>query len=398
MEYQTNNNSNSASTASNGITCTATYSPEDNKLRLYASSRLDAETYARVKSAGFKWAPRQGFFVAPMWTPRREDLLLELCEEIEDEDKSLVERAEERSERFTDYSVSRNEDADRAQKAVSAIADAIPFGQPILIGHHSERRHRKAIEQIDNGMRRAVKMWDTAKYWTDRADAALRHAKYKERPDVRARRIKTLEADKRRVERSIAEAQKFLAAWRSEELTRERALAISNYDHITVYYTKDKYPASTYEGASSLWSGLDKELINEHEAAAIAVRVHERSSAYSQRWLAHYENRIAYERAMLAQDGGTVADKTGPVKGGACQCWASPRGGWSYIQKVNKVSVTVLDNWGNGGGNFTRTIPFDKLAAVMTAAEVQTARDAGRLIESADSAGFYLGPKPEDPA
>ena len=28
------------------ISFTATYSPEDNKIRLYASSRLDAETYA----------------------------------------------------------------------------------------------------------------------------------------------------------------------------------------------------------------------------------------------------------------------------------------------------------------------------------------------------------------
>ena len=32
-------------------TITATYSPEDNKLRLYASQRLDAETYARLIAA-----------------------------------------------------------------------------------------------------------------------------------------------------------------------------------------------------------------------------------------------------------------------------------------------------------------------------------------------------------
>lgn len=71
----------------------ATYSPEDNKLRLYASTRLDAETYGRVKAAGFKWAPKQNLFFAPAWSPNREDLLLELAGEIDDEDKSLVERA-----------------------------------------------------------------------------------------------------------------------------------------------------------------------------------------------------------------------------------------------------------------------------------------------------------------
>lgn len=44
---------------------TATYSTEDNKIRLYALSRLDPETYARVKEAGFIWAPKQQLFVAP---------------------------------------------------------------------------------------------------------------------------------------------------------------------------------------------------------------------------------------------------------------------------------------------------------------------------------------------
>ena len=40
-------------------TSNATYDPADDKLRLRASSRLDAETYARVKAAGFGW-PRHG--------------------------------------------------------------------------------------------------------------------------------------------------------------------------------------------------------------------------------------------------------------------------------------------------------------------------------------------------
>ncbi len=70
------------------MTYTATYSPEDNKLRLYSSTRLDRELYARVRGAGFIYAPKQELFVAPMWTPEREDLLIELCGEIDDEDPS----------------------------------------------------------------------------------------------------------------------------------------------------------------------------------------------------------------------------------------------------------------------------------------------------------------------
>src|ERR1700758_5561794 len=116
---------------------TATYSPEDNKLRLYPSSRLPKELYDRVKAAGFTWAPKQELFVAPAWTPEREDLLLELCGEIGDEDTGLVERAEERAERFEEYSDKREQDALRAKAAVEAITDGIPLGQPILVGHHS---------------------------------------------------------------------------------------------------------------------------------------------------------------------------------------------------------------------------------------------------------------------
>jgi len=179
-----------------------------------------------------------------MWTPSREDLLIELCGEIEDEDKSLIERAEERSERFNEYSDRRAEDAAQAQKAVSVIADAIPFGQPILIGHHSERRARKDAQRIEDGMRRTVRMWDTSKYWIGRAASARNHAKYKERSDVRARRIKTLEADKRKQERNKQEAEMWLKLWtecaneQDKELQASVALRIAGMCHLTMPRTR----------------------------------------------------------------------------------------------------------------------------------------------------------------
>jgi len=383
---------------------TATYSPDDNKLRLYASSRLDPDTYQRVKAAGFIWAPKQELFVAPMWTPQREDLLIELCGEIDDEDKSLTERAEERAERFEDYSEHRAEDADRAHKAVSAITDNIPMGQPILVGHHSERHARRDAEKIENGMRRAVKMWEQSKYWQSRAAGAIRHAKYKELPSVRARRIKGLEAEKRKHERTKKEKEFQLKFWRGElgkkgggtfEVNQATALWFCNsYDHASRCFPLADYPrtppASQYEGSMSLWSALDGGVITAEQIPALTIPAKERVIENCDRWLTHINNRLEYERAMMQESGGIATDKTEPEKGGACKCWASHRGGWSYIEKVNKVSVTVLDNWGNGGGNFTRTIPFDKLKAVMTAARVQEARDTLQLIETGDKTGFFL--------
>ena len=50
----------------------------------------------------------------------------------------------------------------------------IPFGQPILIGHHSEGRHRRAIERADNAMRRSIEADKTASYYEDKADGVGR--------------------------------------------------------------------------------------------------------------------------------------------------------------------------------------------------------------------------------
>jgi len=288
---------------------TATYSPEDNKLRLYPLSRLDAETYARVKDAGFIWAPKQGLFVAPTWTPSRADLLTELCGEIGDEDTSLADRAEQRADRFDDYREKRTQDADRAHKAVAAIVEHIPLGQPILVGHHSERRARKDAQRIDDGMRRAVNMWETANYWTDRAAGAIAHAKYKERPDVRARRIKALEADLRRCQKNSDESSGWLKLWNTEGLTLLQAQAIASRCRLNVC-------ASTHSHWTA-WDVLrpDGERYEAcpaktvAEVQAVAQRVYPRHIAHLARWIAHYENRLAYERAMLAASGYIVPPK-----------------------------------------------------------------------------------------
>ncbi len=100
---------------------------------------------------------------------------------------------------------------------------------------------------------------------------------------------------------------------------------------------------------------------------------------------------------MLAADGGTVADKTGPEKGGAIRCWTSPNfgnAGWSPILKVNQVSVTIHRRHQFSPKPFTETIAFDKIKAVMTKAQVDAARAEGRVRDiSADGqVGFILAP------
>lgn len=325
-----------------------TYSPEDNKLRLYSVHRLDAELYARVRAAGFIWAPKQELFVAPMWTPARADLLLELCGEIGDEDTSLVDRAAERAERFENYSESRASDAHAARAAVEAISQHIPFGQPILVGHHSERRARKDAEKIENNMRRAVNMWETSEYWERRAAGALHHAKYKELPAVRARRIKGLESDHRKQVKYREEAQKCLAFWSREDLTLEAAISFAGGGASTLRLARKEGDREDFNQQPSAYDALSGSYPNLYaprtlaEVVDAAKRVYPRSIAHHERWIQHYENRIAYERAMLGEQGGLFAESVDLQPGGRVLV----RGEWATIVRVNKkggkpVSVTT---------------------------------------------------------
>jgi hypothetical protein len=283
---------------------TASYDPADNKLRLRVSERLDAETFARVKAAGFSWAPRQQLFVAGKWTPAREDLLIELAGDIGDEETTLAERAEARAERFDTYSAHREQDAEAAARAVSQITDGIPLGQPILIGHHSQRRAERDAKKIENGTRKAAKMWETAAYWLERAEGAIAHAEFKELPRVRLNRIKTIETDKRRQERSIKDAEKFMGLWnKTEDIELARAVAIANYDHISFHEAGEK-------DWTSLWAALKDGLISPEDARTKALRAHERTIAWARRWIDHYDNRLVYERAMLAASGYEEPAKT----------------------------------------------------------------------------------------
>ncbi|EOM8913526.1 DUF3560 domain-containing protein, partial [Escherichia coli] len=186
-----------------------------------------------------------------------------------------------------------------------------------------------------------VMLFERAEYWEERARSALLHAKYKERPDVRWRRIKKIEADLRKAEKTIAQSQKYLTMWRAESLDLNMAKLISSYDRISACFPLDTYPRpaekSQYEGSRSLWSALDDDIITTEQAREIAIRCHERQIQRQQRWVNHYQNRLIYERAMLDESGGVVTRTQDFEPGGQ----VFSRGEWLTIIRVNKSNGAV---------------------------------------------------------
>jgi hypothetical protein len=269
------------------VTITATYSPEDNKLRLYASSRLDAETFARVKAAGFAWAPRQELFVSPKWTPEREDLATELAGDIEPEEMTLAERAALKAERLEGLAHKRHGEANAFARRADELSQAFYMGQPILIGHHSERKARKTQERMQAASDKSAKLASAANYWLYRATGVEHFANMKNNPRVRANRIKTLLAELRDLQRTINEAHKGLELWERFDTPEKIMWAICNLNGDAL-----AIPWGTYS---------KREEVNTAELKAECIaRLRARiDSPKRRRWIEHILNRLAFERSLL---------------------------------------------------------------------------------------------------
>lgn len=115
------------------------------------------------------------------------------------------ERREARAENLREWAGKREVKSRQSFGAAERIMDSIPLGQPILVGHHSEKRHRKAIDRIDSNMRAGVENMQKAKDMASRADGIedqLAGSIYSDDPDAveaLTARIAGLEAERDRI-------------------------------------------------------------------------------------------------------------------------------------------------------------------------------------------------------
>jgi len=82
----------------------------------------------------------------------------------------------DRAERLEERSEKRELAAGAKHAAARGIADMIPFGQPILVGHHSEKRARRDADRIFNLAGQGVALHREAEHLADRARSAENRA------------------------------------------------------------------------------------------------------------------------------------------------------------------------------------------------------------------------------
>lgn len=98
-----------------------------------------------------------------------------------------------------------------AREGAMRMAEHIPLGQPILVGHHSEKRDRRYRERIRAGFERSFRLAEEAREMARRADAAESNTAISS-DDPRA--IDKLRAKLAEVEAENAERMRVNKLWR----------------------------------------------------------------------------------------------------------------------------------------------------------------------------------------
>ena len=151
-------------------------------------------------------------------------------------------RRERRADRLRGWAAGREQKGREAFQKSHDLADQIPLGQPILVGHHSEAHARRDADRITRDMQQGVEHSRKAADHTGKADnieRELRGAIYMDDPDARERleeKIVTLEAERERRKAINAEARKHkqdketFLAWldTQDERTRSDLMSVFN--------------------------------------------------------------------------------------------------------------------------------------------------------------------------
>lgn len=186
---------------------------------VHGTTREDAPT---LKKHGFKWSRNlQAWYLPRTWGYNtRQHRVDNLKRDLPDAEvqgtpersttaaerfAQRQERAGQRAERLTQRSGRLEAEADAQFKRAHDIVATIPMGQPILVGHHSERRHRRDLEKSNRADRKGLEAHREAKRTAEAAKSAEAGARLRESvPGIRSR-LERNEAELRKLERAAGD-------------------------------------------------------------------------------------------------------------------------------------------------------------------------------------------------
>jgi hypothetical protein len=132
---------------------------EHQGIEIEFDGKPSQEIRTKLKSAGFRWSGVQKLWYAKGFYGYAKTVAEELATydgevgtplTIEEKVDRKLERADARVERYEDKAEKANETGEALITQARKMADVIPFGQPILVGHYGEKGDRNYRKRIDN--------------------------------------------------------------------------------------------------------------------------------------------------------------------------------------------------------------------------------------------------------
>ncbi|KPN46941.1 DUF3560 domain-containing protein [Mycobacterium intracellulare] len=157
--------------------------------------------------------------------------------DVDDTHRPTAEAEADRAQRQAQRVEALNAKADRQSAAAEAAWEAEqravealpPGGEPIKIGHHSERRHRNVIAHAHDATRRAIDATELANQANGRAEAAASTTAHRYNPVTVKNRIEKLEAEQRGDQRILDGHRRVVAHTATHEYVDEFGPATGPY-------------------------------------------------------------------------------------------------------------------------------------------------------------------------
>jgi predicted RNA methylase len=282
----------------------------------------------------------------------------------------VAERLDARHDRLTARAQRHAAEAEARSDAAQQISERFAGGQPILVGHHSERRARRDHERMDGHMAASVAATRKAEDTDYAASRVGSQEAYRQRPGTIVRRMEKTQAELRKIQRLIDGTQhpdyvrnpetgryrlvatpatgKYLEALESRKAWHEHTLADDRKlldEHVAAGWVEHS-PETIHKGDVVTWS-------TRWDDEATVIRVNPKTVSLDRR---SYPSKVGYEqiktvkcphqgtetatgpgapRAVPKREGAGVAERLEQIKaapkpqeplrvGAGTECFTSP--------------------------------------------------------------------------
>lgn len=188
----------------------ATYNKATGWIQIKFEEKPDRKILDELKAEGFRYRPKSRTWAAKA-NSVREELIEKLAGKIEE--VSYEVDPQKRAEKYQRLADKYKKQADEYYESERKILSVIPPGQPILVGHHSERRHRRDLERAERNRKKGMEARELAEKYQRLANEQKYIVEKGENPKTIYNRIKKLESEERSLKRQIEEYKESEPKW-----------------------------------------------------------------------------------------------------------------------------------------------------------------------------------------